>query len=281
MKTTNLVGKFTTLVAIALLGFVSSCKDEETVNVQDIADASSESLTDSYYQDADDVALYSLEFKNTAPGRTESDDYRIACAGITITPTEGSTQTSGTLVIDFGTNCIDAKGNVRKGKINLAYEGSVGSVGFSVAETFTDYYINGIKLEGTRTITRVEASNQDNKKHHIVLTDGKATWPDATFATRSADLYRELDVTAGTITITGSASGSGRKGKTYAMEIAEDVIHKMSCIADGIYMAVDGKKVFTINGTKQITIEYGDGTCDKVVTITINGLTKDVTIGKN
>jgi hypothetical protein len=38
--------------------------------------------------------------------------------------------------------------------------------------------------------------------------------------------------------------------------------------------------VFTIENAKQIIIEYGDGTCDKVVTVTINGLTKNITIGK-
>jgi hypothetical protein len=278
MKTTNLVGKFATIAAIALLGFISSCKDEETVNLQDISDASSESLADSYYQDADDLSLYTIDNKSSAGGRVASDDYRITCATIIA---EGTAET-GVVSVDFGTGCTDSKGNVRKGKINLAYSGGpAGTIGFSVTETFTDYYVNGIKLEGSRVITRVEASTQANIKHHIVLTDGKATWPDATFATRSADLYREFDAAAGTITITGSASGTGRKGKTYAMSIAEDVIHKLSCIADGIYMAVDGKKVFTIDGTKQITIEYGDGTCDKVVTVTINGLTKNVTIGKN
>jgi hypothetical protein len=279
MKTNNLVGKFVTLLVIASLGFVTSCKkDDETVNLQDVAEASSESLADSYFQDADDLSLYAVE--NNSPGRVASD-YRLACDNTVISFEGGSTTTDGTLYIDFGTGCIDSKGNERKGKINLAYSGGpAGTIGFTVVETFTDYYINGIKLEGTRTITRLESSSETIIKHHVVLTDGKATWPDATFATRASDFYREVDLGAGTVTLTGSASGTGRKGKSYTMSIEEDVIYKISCISEGIYMAVDGNKLFTIDGSKQIAIEYGDGTCDKIVTVTINGVTKDVTIGK-
>jgi hypothetical protein len=279
MKTTNLVGKFTTLVAIALLGFVSSCKDEETVNLQDISDASSESIADSYYQDADDLSLYSLE--NNAPGRVASD-YRLACDNTLIYFMGESSTVSGMLIIDFGTGCTDSKGNVRKGKINLIYSnGPVGNVGFTVVESFTGYSINGINLEGSRTITRLESANQSIVKHSIVLEDGLATWPDASTATRASNFTRTVDLVAGTVTLTGSASGTGRKGKSYTMDITEDLVYKSACLAEGIYMAVDGKKVFTIDGSKHITIEYGEGACDKVVTVTINGLTKDVTIGKN
>jgi len=62
MKTTyHLFNKIAVLVAIGFLGFVTSCKDSEVTNGPDVADSGSESLTESYFQDADDVALYAID----------------------------------------------------------------------------------------------------------------------------------------------------------------------------------------------------------------------------
>jgi hypothetical protein len=44
-------------------------------------------------------------------------------------------------------------------------------------------------------------------------------------------------------------------------------------------MPVQGVKTFVIDGTKHITIDYGNGDCDRTITITINGHTKTVTTG--
>ena len=279
MRTINLFGKFAMLVAIASFGFLTSCKDDETVNLQDITDASSESLSESYFQDADDISIYAIDNKSNAGASRSAgdDDYRITCAEIS--KTGGST--SGTVVIDFGTGvgCTDGKGNVRKGKINLAYEGTLGAVNFTITETFDNYSINGIVLEGTRVIKRIEASSQANVKHSIKLTGGKATWPDASFAVRASSFEREWNPTDGTITLTGDAEGTSRSGKTYSMDITSALIYKTSCIAEGIYMATTGIKVFTIDG-KPITINFGDGTCDRKIAITVNGITKEVTVSK-
>jgi hypothetical protein len=276
MKTTNLSGKVAALLAIGFLGFVTSCKDSELANSQDVTDAATESLTESYFQDADDLSLYSINNKSDA-GRLSADDYRLTCATINV----NGNASSGTVTIDFGTGCTDGKGNIRKGKINLAYAGGpAGETNFTVTETFTDYSINGIELSGQRVIKRVEALGSNNVRHNIVLTNGKATWPDNSFATRSSDFDREINLAAGTITLSGSASGLSRRNKEYSVEIINALMYKTSCIADGIYMAVQGNKVFMIDG-KQISIDYGTGECDRKVTVTVNGIAKEVTLSKN
>lgn len=276
MKTTNLSGKVAALVAIGFLGLATSCKDTELANSQDVTDAATESLTESYFQDADDLSLYSIAHKTQA-GRLADDDYRLACATINVNGNEST----GTVTIDFGTGCTDGKGNIRKGKINLAYAGGpAGTINFTVTETFTEYSINGIKLSGQRVIKRVEATGSNNIKHNIVLTNGKATWPDNSFATRSSDFDREIDITAGTVTLSGGASGLSRRNKEYSAEIVNNLVYKTSCIADGIYMAVQGNTIFVID-SKQISIDYGTGDCDRKVTVTVNGIAREVTLNKN
>src|SRR6187402_1476469 len=98
-------GKIAALVAIGFLGIVTSCKDSEVTNGQDVADSGSESLTESYFQDADDMALYSID-NNSEAGRIAAD-FRLGCATITPSGNAGS----GNVVIDFGIGCTDSKGN--------------------------------------------------------------------------------------------------------------------------------------------------------------------------
>ena len=42
-------------------------------------------------------------------------------------------------------------------------------------------------------------------------------------------------------------------------------------------MAVEGTKVLTTD-SRQVTIDYGTGTCDKLVTVTINGVSREVEV---
>jgi len=268
-------------MALAIATNLSSCKkDDETVNAQDVADASSESVVDANYSDADDMSTSYVQSPTVAGGRTETDS-RLACA--TFTLGGGSTKTSGSVVIDFGTGCTDSKGNIRKGKIDLTWSnGPAGTIGFTIVETFDGYSINGVSLTGTRTLVRETATVSNGIRHHISLADGKATWPDNTFATRTSDFHREFNPADSTITVDGHAEGTGRHSNAYVMIITKTLVYKRSCmINDGIYMAVQGTKQFTINTSKEITIDFGDGACDKTVEVTVNKISKNVTVGLN
>jgi len=41
---------------------------------------------------------------------------------------------------------------------------------------------------------------------------------------------------------------------------------------------VEGIKKYLIDGSKEITIDYGDGTCDKSVVITVNGISRSLSV---
>jgi hypothetical protein len=285
MKTTSLLGKFAMFVAIVSFGFVISCKeDTETVNGQDLAEAGSESLSDSYYEDVDDMSLYAVEHESPAgaPGRKASDGR--FCAAVQFN--EDADAASGTAIVDFSNNdlgyCTDAKGNIRKGKIQIDYSGGpIGTVGFTVVITFIDYSINGIALKGIRTIERLSGSTEAVVKHQITLSNGIATWPDNTAATRTSDFTREWTVETGIVRVDGSAFGTGRQGKSYVMDIAKTLVYKKECAeSEGIYMAVEGTKIFTVN-SKPITIDFGAGACDRTVTVTVKNISREFTVNKN
>jgi hypothetical protein len=108
----------------------------------------------------------------------------------------------------------------------------------------------------------------------------KVTYPDGTFALRTANRVRTWNRTLNPLedswTVTGSSSGTNRKGKTYAMTITKALVYKRSCaITNKVFIPVEGTKELTVD-TKKVTIDYGTGTCDNTVTVTINGKSKDV-----
>lgn len=295
---TNLMLKSLSFFAFVALLFLASCQDDKIdFSANDSQNVENEAVSDAYYEDADDMSSIAVSSDaTTLDGSRESEGgrkytvkvsdlaKRFDCAVVTFeTDPSSSFQTpKGTITIDFGTGCTDAKGNVRKGKIVINYTGKRFLSGSSVVTTFADYFINGVKIEGTRTVTNTSASLESNPIFNIVVSGGKATWPDATFATREVNRTREWKrgntPNVDQWIVSGTASGTNRNGRAYQMEITKPLVYKRECaISDKVFIAVEGTKVLTVE-SKQITIDYGDGSCDKLVTITVNGKSREVEV---
>lgn len=295
MKTNLMLKSLSYFTFMALL-FLASCQDDKIdFSANDSQNVENEAVSDAYYEDADDMSSIAVSSDaTTLTGGRESEGGRTVkiadiakrfdCATVTfeLAPNNELGNPKGTITIDFGTGCTDAKGNVRKGKIIINYSGKRFLAGSSVVTTFADYFINGVKIEGTRTVTNASASLESNPIFNIVVTGGKAIWPDATFATREVNRTREWKrgntPNVDQWIVTGTASGTNRNGRSYQMEITKPMVYKRECaISDKVFIAVEGTKVLTVE-SKQVTIDYGDGACDKLVTITINGKSREVEV---
>lgn len=293
MRTNNVLTKLTAIVAIAFTGIGISCQETETPLAQEASYVVEESVTDVYFDDADNMAGSAMQSKEeTAGGRLSSvpfnNDDRFTCAVVTLTLTPNSTPEVpvGDIVIDFGDGCTDPRGNVRTGKVKLHFVGRRFMPESTIIMTFEEYTINGIALDGTRTLTNITGSTEEAPKFRIELANGVATWPDGTDATREHCFEREWiraenplndewHVTQCTDAAV-AASGTNRRGVAYEMEILETLVYKRGCP-----IAVEGVKQFTNVDTGAVmTIDYGDGTCDKVVTITVNGNSREVEVGR-
>ncbi|HEY9048369.1 MAG TPA: hypothetical protein VIN08_20820 [Ohtaekwangia sp.] len=290
MKITNLFTRSSSLSLIAAIALMASCQDEDKrLTASDTQDISEETVTDSYYQDMDDmgsVAIATPSEAQLSTGRVEGsvtitiDDSRFSCATVTLERDAASTADvpKGTITVDFGTGCTDSRGNIRSGKLIFAYYKRRFQPGSTVVETTDNYYVNGIKLEGTRTSTNVTGSTEDAPKFNVVLTDGKATFPDGDVATRSSNITWSWEKGATRlqdqliIDKSSVANGTTRGGRTYAVSLQEDLVYTRTC-----FMAVDGIKKYVIDGTKEIIIDYGVGDC-KNVTVTVNGITRQVSV---
>lgn len=293
MKNRHWLLKISSLTLIGAIGLISSCKDEERLTAADTQDITEEAVTDAYFQDMDDMAGVAIEAPSddqySGSGRVSTvitiQDQRFGCEGIVVTvvPADGSTleHPKGTLTVDFGTTgCLDNNNNVRTGKLIFTYDKWRFQPGATIITTTDNYTINGIKLEGTRTLTNVTGSSEEAPKFNVMLDGGVATFPDNSTATRTSNITWQWDrgepgPTDDLLVIEPAhAEGTTRGGRHYEVDVLEALKYKRFCGG----LAVDGIKKYTIDESKEIVIDYGDGTCDKSVTITVNGVTRDINV---
>ncbi|MEJ7645395.1 MAG: hypothetical protein WKF87_12435 [Chryseolinea sp.] len=293
MKTELLTGKIAAASLIACATLLFSCKEEDRLTASDTQEITEEAVTDSYFLDMDDMATVAIASpsENEYSGGRKATTITITdtrfCPGtvVTIVPDENSTSLhpKGQLTVDFGMGCNDQRGNLRTGKLRFTYDKWRFQPGSTVVTTTDNYTINGIKLEGTRTLTNINDESDestDPRKFNVLLENGKATFlAEGTTAERESDitfsLYSPGDVSEDYLSIEpmSEASGTTRGGHRYQVDVFEALIYKRSC---GI--AVDGIKKYVLDADKEITIDYGSGACDKSVVVTVNGTSHTVTI---
>lgn len=265
------------MLALLSIGIVACDNEEENFLNDDpnaeIAIANEEEF-DSDFDDALDIAFSAMDLELGSTGGRLTADERMKCAV--------RTKVDNTITVDFGEGCEGPAGRIRKGKIIFTYTGRYYEPGSVITLTFENFFLNGKKLEGTRTVTNLSESVEDYPKHNIQLVDGKITWPDGTTITRETNRTRTWKRAANPINdeveIFGTASGTNRRGISYNATVAEatPIVMKRSCWASGVFMPVSGIKVMTRTGRVTITTDFGDGTCNKIVTLAIGERVKEV-----
>lgn len=278
-------------IALASLSMVVSCTEEDKLTVQDSSDITEEALTDAYFQDLGDMAGVAIEAPNEneySGGRSASSytitiqDERFKCDGVVVTLTPDPSSTlifpKGSITVDFGSEgCSDLRGNVRKGKAIFTYNGWRFMPGSTVVVTTEDYHINGVKLEGTYTLTNVQTSTSNAPHFRGQLENGKATFEDGSVAERKSDVTWEWVRAANPVNDQliidkrSNSSGKTRAGRTYEVTLSKSLKYKRAC-----GLPIEGTKHFLFDGEKEITIDYGNGECDRIITITVGGVSTEL-----
>jgi len=281
MKTILKLLKTKLLLGLPAILILVACENDNELNTvseneQDVAVAEAEA--DAVYEDIDDLVLLSLTEETSSGGRIEEDDDRFCENVISV---EGN-KMSGTVTIDFGEGCQDRNGNVRKGMIVIEYQGGKLIPGSTVTTTLIEYSINDISIEGVRTLTNISESIESYPTFNITLQNGKITWPDNTFATREVNRVRVWVNANNPLNdehhVTGVANGITRRGVTYDMVVTDTLIYKRNCrVSRRGRLPVQGEKQITTDN-KLITVDYGDGECDTIVEIIVEGNREEVEV---
>ena len=264
------------LLLITASVFLGSCAEDQPPYSPEsaVATVEDEFVINASFEDLDNLTINVLQ---TSGLGLRTQGAQTICEGAIVSHNIGGKK----ITVDFGSGCTGPQGVVRKGKLIFSYTGTNFLFpGTSIVTTFEGYEVNGLKIDGTRTITNTGVNLAASTiSLGVKIENAKITWPDNTFLTYNSTQVRQLKLTSTGYesTITGSATGKNRANVAYTAAITEDLFLKQECVTTGVYIPTSGILELTFEGAS-ITADYGDGACDKVILITYPGGTKEVTV---
>ncbi|MEZ4875606.1 MAG: hypothetical protein R2793_09235 [Flavobacteriaceae bacterium] len=269
---------------IALLSFVSvafflnSCKKDDSNTPEEI-NFSAESTTraaqmDNISEGSQNIAE-SGYVQIEEPGRMPNS-YFPSCATFTLT-VDGNG--GGTIVIDFGEGCQLFNGATVSGKINMDYGPILVGVR-TINYQYDNFTYNGNGVEGGGTITR-DIENNNGNPQSTINENITVTFTGTTLTgTRSAQRIAEWveGVGSGTWTdnvyhIEGNWETNLSNGFSRSGVVTQTLVRKASCL----YLVSGAITVSQENLTG--ILDFGDGVCDNLATITFNGQEFPIILG--
>lgn len=297
MKLKNIFSlKTLTISTVLSMSFLYSCKkDNEGLNSSDSQIANSESVssfTSSETSDLGNSVISNVSNTRLSSSRVSSEvtglglkDRRLLGATVTIVGTGTADSPSGSIIIDYGTG-VTTDGVIRKGQIIIAYSGRRLQPGSTRTITFNDYHRNAIKVDGAYNVTVTDSTLTSSNLTVTFdnVTTLTLTFPDKTTFTRNATFSEVWDYNINTPSLStishksgGSAEGATRSGLIYSISIVSDIVQRAECFTSGFSLPVSGTKTIVVVNGKMYGINYGSGTCDNAMAVTV-GNSKVVTV---
>ena len=185
-----------------------------------------------------------------------------------------------TITIDYGTGIETNHGKVISGTVKIAIYGDKNTDGSTREITFENCAIdtigiNGSSIEqfiGDNTTTRKITNNSDVT---FTITDGATLIRKGTETSEwLAGLATTEDRDDDKIVITGSITVQNTTDNiTYSKTITDGLVKLGDCRD-----IVSGKVEYSQGAVVIATLDYGDGTCDEVASLTTGGTTTEITL---
>ena len=272
------------LAGAAVIGIMAvSC---EKSDLADMADMEEETLVENVFNDilatVHDAEARADELVYTSGAKKSA--LVDSCPVITIDNPEPGVWPK-TITVDFGEGCEGFHERVRTGKIIIMVTGRYRREGSVKTVTLEDYTVNGISVEGTKTIVNEGRNNEGNLVYSISLADGKVTLPDGKVATREVARTREWVSGENTFNpwddvyfITGQVTGTNFKGVSYTHTILTPLEADAAC-----RFIKSGTLRFEADDRMTCVLDYGygdpEGGCDALALATReDGETRVITL---
>lgn len=284
--------KISHLGVIALLAawatLTTSCfKEKKDIDYQLLSEelSLSENLSSDAFQVVDNESRngeYSATVGKTGVySWTSSMD---TCATVTLNTNGGNFPM--TLTVDFGQGCT-AYGRTREGIVQGVFTGPYTTTGSQVTVTFNNYYVDGYKIEGTKTITNSGRNGSGNLEFSVQDVNGVITKPNGAQFTWESTRVHEWTEGEGTwlwlddvYSVSGNASGEASDGTPYSFrnQSGDPLIKAVVCP----YVS-DGTVIYNVDGDDIAEIDYGtsyisEGFCDATITVTFQGKDYVITV---
>ncbi|GEL09793.1 hypothetical protein SAMN05192550_1194 [Flavobacterium glycines] len=276
-------------VFFTTLTFFSCSSNDATADNTAVVSSDDVALTakiDTSLEDIDAITEDQFNAQQSISGKIDS--YRKSILPSCATITTVLTNNVWTRTIDFGTEgCTLANGNTIKGKIIISFTNDFSTSTHSISYTFEGFYHNGKLIEGNKSTTYTKKTTDLLNEIHPVMThsiDMTVTFDDGkiykTTGTRTREMVEgfstPLEWEDNVFLVTGNSNITKKDGTVITCTITNPLRFEMSC-----------RSPFPISGTKTITkndstatLDFGDGDCDSLATITIDNVTTEISLRK-
>jgi hypothetical protein len=277
MKRLNLILALAVIFSGAI--FLTSCNKDDDIQTEDTTIAREDSFAESVFERVSDIAD---EAYNLSSGNLKSTEWNRVFLSGCATVTLDTTVMPRVLTIDFGdTNCLCLDGRYRRGKILLTFNGRYRHPGTVITMGFDEYHVNDNKIDGSKVVTNMGPNEDGNICFTIEIigviyranNGGVISWNSS----------REREWIQGfpsgnpwddIYLITGTANGTLANGYTWEREIINPLRVELACR-------------FIVSGTVEIRpenrplriLDYGNGDCDNIATVVVNGVTYTIYLG--
>lgn len=292
---------FTRLITVAFLVslFTISCKKEQSGSLSSAEEE--QAVNSSTQSETENEVVFNDVFDNVigvntevgiggtgifgrigSSGREMNPDTLPACTQVSIILLNAPARFPMKIIIDFGTGCIGRDGHKRYGKIITEYTGRLIEPGSSATTVFEGFKFDSISVQGVHKITNTTALGSNQRQFTIDITDARLTKPNGNYSLWSS--HRVITQVEGNGTpqipvddifrITGGGHGKVKHGNliyAWQSEIVEPLVKKFSCrwISKGTIRVK--RETLPDNSQWVGTLNYGQGDCDFLATLTING----------
>lgn len=276
MKTQGFLFKSLMVIALSAVVLTSCKKDEDEDN--DTSISNDNALAEATFQDAGNIADEAATSGSLSNYKLGGNDGLLsACA--TITHDSLVNTDLDTVTVDFGsTNCTCADGRNRRGQVIVTYTGRYRDSLTTINIGFNNYFVNDNQVLGTKTIVNNGHNAAGNLVYTITVNGQIVKANNGGTITWNANKVREWTAGEGTLvwnddmySITGSASGTGANGSSYTANITSPLIRNMAVGCRRHF--VQGTFDLTPANKPTRTVNFGNGACDNIATVTINNNT--------
>ncbi len=259
-------------ISVALF---TSCKKDSSGSTSELDTtvelAGNQAVSDNLNSDAENIlneAAVDNNFAGETPTGITNTMNILGCATVTVNPLQGFPKN---ITIDFGTGCTSNDGVTRSGKIMVTLSDSLRKSGSIAVMTFDNYYVSGFKKEGT--ITWTNTSQGGTKSWERKCENGKITAPGGRYwlhngtqvIVQTAGSSTPHNLLDDVVSITGSHTVTNAAGQSRTSEITEALEKKVIC------ENIDMGKIKITGPNHYAVIDFGDGACDRIATISIDG----------
>lgn len=263
------------LAIVAVVGFYSCNKTDDSVSVPE---TSKTTITDY----ANIVTSFASDFDNELISGEESvlkSATLTSCFTVTVDKNANGEFYPRVWTVDYpGGTCTLFSGNTKMGKIHVSLSDFWKNERSLKTVTFKDYYYNGIKMEGVKTILNTGLNEKGNLTFAKTISDASMTYLDGSSIGWECKKQSELISGGSTFvfaddvwSVTGTGTGVNLDGKNYTLTITTPLIYKNGC-----FYPVSGIVTIDTVGVDLQTIDYGSGECDNLATLTSGGVTTEI-----